>query len=333
MIWSLVKAKAALTRREMTQWRIGCNEPSGTQTKGVICAVWKNEWMPVDADGNRAEVITDDLSVIKRMNIGRLYEQWTNACSRDVSKRVRKHLDEEGSVQEAWEYLLSYYRIVSPWMAELLVSSDYEGTPEEHVKEVYQDGVYLWSPTNNPADSLDRVRLLREHFHPTYTPVTYGGGYITEKPVLIGSIYMILLEKTGVDWSGASSSKLQHFGIPAKTTNHDKYEMPGRNSPVRILGETEVRLLSAFVGSDVVVDYLDQSNNPATHKAVVQSILTAEQPTNIASIVDRKTLPLGQGRNLQYIKHIMECAGVRFKRSISDPLRQADIEEQQKTQR
>jgi hypothetical protein len=284
--------------------------------------------MPTDADGNRAELITDDFSVIKRMNIGRLYEQWVNACARDVGRRVRRHLDQQGSIEEAWSYLLSFYRIVNPELADILCSDEYQDTPEAHVRCVYDEGVYLWMPTNNSVDSLDMVRLLKEHFHPTFTPVTYGGGYVTEKPVLIGSIYMILLEKTGVDWSGASSAKLQHFGIPAKVTNQDKYEMPGRNSPVRILGETEVRLLSAIVGSDVVADYLDQSNNPITHKKIIQTILNSDQPTCIDSVVDRMEHPLGNSRNLQFVKHILECAGVRFKRTISDPLRQADIEQQ-----
>lgn len=284
--------------------------------------------MPVDSAGNRAEVIMDGDSTIKRMNIGRLYEQWINACSRDVSIRVQEHIRQGGSVEEAWKYLLSYYYTVSPKMGDLMTSPDYEGTPEQHVAEVVENGVFLWLPNDNPANPIEMVKILRDYFPPTFGPVTYAGGHVTEQPVLIGSLYVIMLEKTGVDWSGTSSSKLQHFGIPARVSNADKHATPGRNQPVRILGEAEIRLLNAVVGSDVAADLLDQSNNPATHKAIVKELLMSEQPTNIEEILDRRDHPLGNSRSLLFVKHILECAGIEFVREIDDPTRQADVERQ-----
>lgn len=296
--------------------------------KGVIVAVWEPEQMPVDADGNRADIITDGDSTIKRMNIGRLYEQWINACSRDVTKRVVKHIQDGGSVQEAWQYLLSYYYTVSPKMGQLMESKDYQSTPEEHVQSVVEKGVYLWIPTDNPAHPIESVKLLQKYFPPTFGPVTYSNGQVTERPVLIGSVYIIVLEKTGVDWSGTSSSKLQHFGIPARVSNADKYATPGRNQPVRILGEAEIRLLNAVVGSDVAADLLDQSNNPTTHKAIIKDILTRDKPFTSDSIIDRRDNPLGNSRSLQFVKHILECAGIEYVREIDDPVRQADVESQ-----
>lgn len=311
--------------------------------KGVICAIWEDEDMPVDMDGNRAELIMDADSRIKRMNLGGLYEQYMNAASRDVSKRVREMLGLDRNlpdtapdprqrwdiinrqfadipqevIHQVFEYLLGYYQICSPRMVEEALSPEYRGHEAHHLKSICFDGVYLYLPTDNPPEPTEILRNIRKYYPPTYGPVTYEG-VTTVNPILIGSMYIMVLEKTGVDWSGVASAKLQHFGIPARVTNMDKYAAPGRGQPVRMLGEAEIRLFNATCGSDVSAELLDQSNNPGTHKAIVNAILKADKPTNIPEVVNREEVPLGNGRNLAYVNHILECAGIRFVRK-DDP--------------
>ena len=302
--------------------------------KGVICQIWKSEDMPTDAAGNRAEVIMDAESIIKRMNLGCVYEQYYNATSRDITKRIRnmfgvEHHDynpvrvsgnataDKTKVNEAFEYLLSYYKVISPKMYELFEQGKYGGNALSHVRSVLEEGVYIWMPPNNPADDLETVKTIRDNFSPTFTPVVYRGrsGNIVETvdPILIGTIYMILLEKTGSDWSGVASARLQHFGIPAKLTKFDKHSTPGRAQPVRLAGETEVRLISAAAGSDTMADIIDQSNNPAVHKEILSNIYRAKYPTNIPEVIDRKKFPVGNGRNLVFVRHIMQCEGSEFR--------------------
>lgn len=310
--------------------------------KGVICDIWDDEDMPVDANGNRADFIMDGDSTIKRMNIGRMYEQYYNATSRDISVKIRQMLgvDMSGNIREqirtivaqgkhdaiineAFEYVLGYYKIISPMMYDLAVQrSTQPGAVTEHVMDIVRDGIYIWLPTDNPAESVDIVQQLRKHYPIHIGPVTYKGrsGNVvqTESPILIGSIYVMLLEKTGVDWSGTSSSKLQHFGIPAKLTAADKNAAPGRQQPVRIFGESEVRLGCAATGGDTIAEVLDQSNNPAAHKHIVGNILRAEKPTAIANVIDRQVIPRGNSRALVYLRHILECAGVRYVQKKSE---------------
>lgn len=302
--------------------------------KGVICDIWDDSEMPVDEDGNRAEIIMDGDSTIKRMNIGRVYEQYLNACSRDISKQVRVLVKEnpEQGYTAAWELVSKYYSIVSPRMLDLLESKAYHKGIKHHIDSIVEDGIYLWLPTDNPVESIEMIKRLRDEFEICFGPVKYAGGFVTDRPVLIGSLYILLLEKTGSDWAAVGSSKLQHFGIPAKVTNADKHASPGRNQPVRILGEAEVRLMNAYVGSDVVVDLLDQSNSPQTHKTIVNNILTSEAPTSLLEIIDRNEVPLGNSRSLMFVKHVLECGGIQFVREIDDPLRAADMEKQIKEQ-
>lgn len=309
---------------------IGFKLSSAYGGKGVICQIVESDSdMPTDKDGNIAEIIFDSDSIIKRMNLGVLYEQYVNATSRDISKQVRYMVKDRtpSNYKEAWALVKSYYEIISPKMVDLLESPEYTKSMDDHIDNIVKNGIYLWLPTDNPIDSVEAIKKLRETFKICLDKVTYEG-VLTEKPVLIGSIYILLLEKTANDWSAVGSSKLQHFGIPAKITQADKYSSPGRNSPIRILGESEVRLMNATVGSDVVADLLDQSNSPATHKAIVDAILKSDKPTGEYSLLDRKKIPVGNARGLQFVKHVAECGGVKFVRHLDDPIRASDVERQ-----
>lgn len=325
--------------------------------KGVIVAVWEDEWMPVDAEGNRADIIMDADSTIKRMNVGRMYEQYNNATSRTVTNQVRawfgvhseavdmdyktgrmseerreqyknqvRHLRTEMAAiamgkrdelcQKAWDYLMGYYEIVSPWMWEEMQKQEYTN-PRQHVGAILESGVYLFFPTDNPVYFPEMVSEMRQKYPTLMGPVTYHPdgseeAVTTEANVLIGSLYIMLLEKTGGDHSGVSSAKTQHFGIPACLTKYDKHASPARSNPVRIAGESEVRLFAATIGGDATAHLLDLSNSPASHKAVCRTILRSPTPTCIDEIIDRNETPMGGNRALNLATHMLECGGIRL---------------------
>ena len=281
--------------------------------KGVICDIRPDEDMPVDADGNRADLIMDGLSTLKRMNPPRLIEQYINACSRDATKRLRQMVDAKASKEEINNFLMPYYQIVNPKMVELVTEKGM--VTDEHLAEVLADGIYLWIPPDNEPEALDVIRQLRKHYPPTHGPVTYrgmsGNLVTTANPVLIGSLYVMLLEKTGRNWAAVSSSKLSHFGIPAKLTSADRNSAPGRNQPIRF-GESEGRLFAAFVGGQATADLFDRTNNPVVRKVVVEKLLREDKPTAITQMVDRTKYPTGNGRILSLIRHFGSCAGWKF---------------------
>ena len=291
-----------------------------TTGKGVIVSIWPDAKMPVDKYGTRAEVIVDGDSTIKRMNIGRLYEQYINAVGAHVTRTLPVRLGSRSpaEIDKAWDYLMYFYKTVSPVMYKHLMASDTVHRKLEHLEEVIRDGHYLYVPNNSPANYLNVVRKLNKWVAAIVGPVSYIGNSgvrcTTKSSILIGNMYFLLLEKTGNTWAGVSSAKLQHFGIPAKLTNEDKYSAPGRAQPVRILGESEVRLFAATVGGDVVADLLDQTNNPIVHKEILNQILHADKPSNIDCVVDRQKFPVGQGRMHLYVNHVLECAGAKFER-------------------
>ena len=295
--------------------------------------------MPVDANGNRAEVLVYGGSRAKRTNWGSLYEHFRNATTRDVVQRMLRaagfdpHLkitthqahqatQDEQFVHEWFDYILGRYRIFSPQQAEMLEHEDIHGK-RRHIMSLMKDdmhyhvGATLYLPANNPVNNLDAVReIMNSSYCPHYGPVTYrdpaGELVTTENPVLIGSMYMIMLEKTGEDWSAVASGKSNHFGVPAKLSNMDKRSAPGRQAHIRGIGESESRSWVSYVGPEVTTELMDQSNNPKSHRQVVKNILTHPTPTNIDRIVDRKENPLGHSRPVEFIRHVLECEGLEF---------------------
>lgn len=293
--------------------------------KGVIVKIMEDDEMPVDKNGNRAEIILGPEAVISRMNLGRLYEHYFNGVARDVTQQVKSIVGVQGGislddmaivdrakVEQAWHLLMSLYKITS--------TKQYEefslfGPSEivEHVHDVVNDKVYLFMPMDDPKSVVDMVQELEATFKPLRDTVTYKGfnGNVVETvdPVRIAPLYMMLLEKTPDDWSAVSSSKLQLFGVPATPIRSEKYRYPYRMSPIRGIGETEARIYE-LLGADILAEMMDRSNNTQSQHHIIWNLLNADKPTNIDTIIDREEVEYGNTKPLSLFKHILLCSGI-----------------------
>lgn len=301
----------------------------------MICHIAEPHEMPIDSEGNRADIVMDPDSTIARMNFGRSHENYINAASRDVVKRIARitnipvgdkdairkvmqlEMTDTDIFENAWNMLIGYYGCINPEMEGWFLNDSYQGTRYEHLGTVIKEGIYLYIPPENEPEYMDIIEAIKTKYPPHHGPVTYigtsGKQVVTKDNVRIGSNYIMLLEKIADDWTAVSSGKLQHFGVLSQVTNADKYSQPTRQQAIRAWGEAEVRIGVSYVGPKMMVDILDRNNNPATHKHILRNILTAPQPTNIESVVDRRVQPLGGSKPLQLVKHLAEVAGWRFR--------------------
>lgn len=288
-------------------------------TKGVIVGIREDEDMPTTACGIRADVIKDPLSVIKRSNVGQIFEQWTNQASTQCARRVRN----ASSLEEGFDLLMAYYKAASPYMYwYCLKHLDTKAKQDEHVQSILnpklsdQEAITLMLPPNSPNVGIQQVRDIEANHRSIVGPVTYRGNtgrmITTKRPVAIDTKYMMLLDKTGEDWSTTSIAKRQHHGIVVQLGRADKYLNPYRESPVRFAGESEVRLMSAVMDPDTVAELLDRTNSLYSSEAINISIMNADKPTDIDCAVDRNKIPRGNSRPLQLMKHLMMCGGVEF---------------------
>ncbi len=326
--------RVEITYRSQSIPNIGFKATDTHGGKGVICSVAEDEDMPVDDNGVRADIIMDDLSTTRRLNPARFYEQYLNAASRDVVKRIKERIGfdpvnrpksyvmqffnnlSRDAIMEEFEYVMGYYRIVSPRMFEIMANDYGPDDIRHHLMSICTKGIYLYFPPNNPVSRPEMIEAIEANYPPFITPVTFtnldGRKVRTVQPILIGSMYYLILEKTAEDWSAVSSAKRNHYGTTARLTNFDKHSAPGRQQPTKTIGEAEDRLLAAVVDGENVANVMDASNNPQAHKYQQRTILMADRPTDIECALDRNEIPKGGHRPLSFVNHMFQCSGKEF---------------------
>lgn len=283
------------------------------------------------ANGVSADIISDPNASVNRMNIGRLHEQFINAASKDLEFELQRTLggvlteDELRPMREsndprwvqAWTRLMRYYEINSPRFHNLFASGQYKSPPERHMAKALT-GTVLWIPTDNEPEYMEIINQLIAEYMPTYGPVTYIGAsgrpVTTESPVLLGRMYYLFLEKIGDTASAVASAKLQHFGIISTINDRDKHTTPNRPQAIRAIGEAELRNMMSYGPPGTAAEIMSRNNDALTHRTVCDSILNAEQPSNIVTVTGRHELGTTDGaRPLQIIKHLLYCSGVVFR--------------------
>ena len=286
--------------------------------KGVFVVVWDDDRMPVDADGNVADIIMDGGGVVNRLITARPFEIDINASFARTQKTIMASINADSSrenYQRNFEWLLGAYQIISPRMAEHVRTLD----PVNHINNAVMrspTGIHLWMPTDNPVKLDEAIEELLSKYPKCFGKLLLtlddGRKVLSDRPGTIGKQYMIILEKTGDEYSAVSSPVLQSQGVPGKLTKGDKQSSPGRPQATRITGETEGRILNSLVGHDTLFELLDIANSPTTHRAVCRTLLTHPTPTNIDRIVDREKYPRGNNRIVGIGNDGLFAAGFAF---------------------
>lgn len=298
------------------------------KTKGVICHIEKDENMPVDELGRRADVVLDPAATVNRMNLGRLYEHYVNDLLEQTSMRMKAMLNFNSSmsledmysvdiklINQALNYLLGLFDILSPKQKEFILGLK-DTDKIEYLYSVLSEHITLYMPPNSDVDLPKAITDIENSvYKPHVGKVNYVGNSgirtTTSNNIRIADLYMMLLDKIADDWSSVSISKLQHFGIIAPQNKSEKFSYPYRNAPVRTMGESEARVMVGYTNLENVAEIVDRSNNPLTMRRMVQNILEADKPTNIYRLIDRTKLEFGTNKPLQMINHVFNTAGFK----------------------
>lgn len=324
---------------------IGCKLTDLFGGKGVIVAIWPDEDMPTDEDGNRAILVKDADATVNRSNPGRFYYSYMTGASRDVCKRVaielknsgydverlgnvetllRMHNEDTGVVDRIWQDILApFYSMSSDHMRQWLTKTSIDHV--KHVASVVEEKIRgfaqplpldIFRPPEDEYWVPEVIDNIERNFPQTFGPVTFRAPnrkmVKSIENVRISHQHIIFLEKTAEDWAAADSGKVQIYGVLSKLTNRDKYANPVRLQTTRITGEAEIRALLANVGYYATADLFDRSNNPDVHFQICTELMINPHPTAIRHLVDRKKYPLGNNRPAQFINHVAETAGFKF---------------------
>lgn len=316
-----------VTTMTVVKPNIGFKLTDMSAAKGVICRILPDECMPVDELGNRADLITDSMSTISRMNLGRAYQAYMSAVSRDNQHRLIQHYSSKYGKRFPYnindsdlEYFHSYinglYSLINPDMVEFLSSLNKEEL-RQHFIECMTKQINIYFPPDNAYNITDVIdNIEKSIYKPHSGKVSYidelGNRVVTKEDVRIGQLYVMMLEKIANDYSGVSSAKVNNFGFPVKGTNLDKHKYPHSLTPTKTLGETETRILTSFAPPQVVADLFDVTLNPVSHKLLIKHILEDNKAFDTQFTIDRNTSPLGNTRSLGILKHIFNAAGFDY---------------------
>lgn len=278
--------------------------------KAILVHMIAAEDAAYDKFGTMIDIFIDPLTTNDRINPGRTYEQYFNAYSDQVRRQIA-----DMPYDQAFKHLMTYYRKVSPYHYNLTGKSC-AGDPvkeQKHVEHIRRNPIDIVMPSNTKDMGVAQVNKLEEWCPLDYGPITYtdlaGNRRQTYDDIIVGSIYMIMLEKIGDDWSTSSVSTNTHFGLPSKINYIDKHSSPVRNQAVRILGESEIRIMLAFMDPVVVKKLLMLSSNPTVVRNTVEKILNYDGNSGALPSLDIELNALNENRAVQYIKQVLYCYG------------------------
>lgn len=299
--------------------------------KGVLTSIRKEEEMPITEYGLRADAIFYGEATVNRMIPVRTYEQVINGVKqyfeimfkdrhglpRDVSKKELDLFFKQDKSNQAYNQILNevlqYTSIVSPRQYQFLLSL----SPDKMYRYIIDglaDGFidYLPSEDRNLPEIISQLRDLypgvKDH---VYWKDSKGRDVKSVDKFIIGSMYVVLLEKTGNDWTSVSTSKLQQNGVISYVQQKDRHQTPTKQQSVRF-GESEFRIINSDISPVFAAELLDRSGNTNVRKNIVQQILQAENPSDIPNLVDRETYPLGYSQALQILNHLLQCKGMEM---------------------
>lgn len=280
--------------------------------------------MPVDENGVRVDVITDSMSTISRMNLGRSYQSMLCAAARDNQQRLNNYFYNKygdnylnqlnsSDLDYVRTYLSEFFSIINPDMAEFVLSLN-EPDLLQYTLKCLTDHIKLWYPTDNKINITDVIRKLDESpYRPHLGKVSYVDEYgkrvTTKDDIRVGQLYFMVLEKVANTYSGVSSAKVNNFGFPVKGTNLDKYRYPHSLTPTKTLGETEIRILLSFMSPEAVADLMDLTGNLISHKLLIKHILESDKAFDTDFDIDRNTVTYGNTKSLMILKHIFNACG------------------------
>lgn len=292
--------------------------------------------MPVDADGNSADIVMDPISIFNRMNPSVPYELYLGSTARDLSKCIRNTLNLNQSmtnyeisnsinslyisnpdlINELYNYILGCLKLISIDQYNTYVNATIDEILDELIS-IVKEGIYIIHTTNNDLEILDIIENIENsQYRPVYSPVSYVGDsgkrITTINNIRIGPMYFMVLEKIADSGSACASSKLNHYNMISPRTKIDKYTDPYRNTSVKNLGETEVRILRAYCDKMLIAELMDRNNSINSHRTLYENILTSITPGNIDEAIDRTLVPFGNTEPLKILNHVLYCSGCKL---------------------
>lgn len=282
--------RVVITLKEDVEGKVRFKNTGMDGNKSVIMKVLPDKCAPVDEHGNRAEMIVGNTPGFRRQIFNSFMELDVNFINIHIYPTIVAAYN-AGNMKEAWDIAYKFYDAVSPEFAEMVLSLDEAGRQAhlDHIVSDENEFSVLGNPTNDVVGIKIIERLAAAYPDIQPTPVTYenefGETITTRHPIVISSVYYIMLDKFGDDISCQSTPKLNIFGLPTSLSKHERARDFYRATLNRNVGETEGRLYVNQKGGAAAVRALGLANSPELLEEAVRRLIRAPNPFTIERLV------------------------------------------------
>lgn len=312
--------------------------------KSVIVKIEKEENMPVDQYGRRAEIVVSREAGTNRNIVGRDHAFTVVDCITTATEMMlqmcglTKLFQTYGEAihfttripNDKMDALLSLlrelYMLINKEQARQL--DNYWNDRQEMnilVSDCLRRGIVVALPLDvvcagNQRDSDHSLPigplgitepLLASRFNRPATPVTYklfnGDVITTEHPMKIAPIYYAVLDKTGQTFNVAYTTYRQVRGLTAHPNKRQKQVSNVSYASAKQVGNDEAIVLGGVIGSSTMAKYIRDLSDPKYNAcSIVNALRTGEVYPDIST----DTIPVGQNPGLLLIKHVFMAMGV-----------------------
>lgn len=289
--------------------------------KSIIMKVLPSHMAPVDDHGNMADMIVGNTPGFRRQIYNSFMELDINFINIHLYPKIMKAYKEE-DYDAAWKIARDFYETVSPEHGAIVD----EFTQEErmaHLLWISKDENEFSALGNNTGD-LQGVKII-ERIVDRYpeiqpTPVTWvnewGETKRSRHPIVISSVYYIMLDKFGDDISCQSTPKLNIFGLPTSLSKHERARDFYRATLNRNVGETEGRLFINQKGGQAAILMLALANSAELLENAVKRIIRADNPFLIPELV--RPGEEKKNHSLQVIGSMLSDFGLVIRKECED---------------
>lgn len=309
--------KIKIDMREDVEGQVRFKNTGMDGNKSVIMKILPSDQAPVDDHGVRADMVVGNTPGYRRQIFNSFMELDINFVNIHLYPEIKKAYEAK-DFKKAWTIARDFYDTVSPDQGAMADTF----TPEEkmkHLEWIMKDENEFSALGNNTGDiqGIKVIeRLVDKYPHIQPTPVTFknefGETVRTRHPIVISSVYYIMLDKFGDDISCQSTPKLNIFGLPTSLSKHERARDFYRATLNRNVGETEGRLYINQKGGAAAVRILALANSAELLEESVRRLIRAAN----AFEIERLVLPGEERKNhsLQVIDNMLSDFGLLLRK-------------------
>jgi hypothetical protein len=258
--------------------------------KSIIMKVLPSHMAPVDDHGVMADMIVGNTPGYRRQIYNSFIELDVNFVNIHLYPKIVEAYNNK-DYAKAWKIAYDFYETVSPEHGAIMDTFT-EEMRMNHLKWIMADENEFASLGNNTGE-IQGVKIV-ERLVDRYpeiqpTPVTFvnpwGETKRTRHPIVISSVYYIMLDKFGDDISCQSTPKLNIFGLPTSLSKHERARDFYRATLNRNVGETEGRLFINQKGGAAATRMLAWANSAELLETSVERLIRADNPFLIPELI------------------------------------------------